>query len=259
MNFRMGSTRMIDKLLHSGNEPGAQITVKADRIDLEGHLRIPQGAEGIVVFAHGSGSSRLSPRNKYVADVLNDAGIGTLLFDLLTSEEETVDASTARLRFDIEFLADRLVKVTKWLSSQPATAGLPIGYFGASTGAAAALVAAAELPDLVAAIVSRGGRPDLARDALALVRAPTLLIVGERDPVVLDLNEQALARLTSAQEKSLVVVPRATHLFEEKGTLPIVAQTASKWFAKYLRQNILENGSSLIHSAETTGKGKRNV
>jgi dienelactone hydrolase len=187
---------------------------------------------GVVVFAHGSGSSRFSSRNRFVASVLEQAGLATLLMDLLTRDEEVVDQLTAHLRFDIELLAERLVAATDWLAEQDDTTDLPIGYFGASTGAAAALVAAAERPEVVRAIVSRGGRPDLAGPALSRVRAPTLLIVGSRDELVIELNRAALNELRG--EKRLEIVPGATHLFEEPGTLEAVARLARDWFVRYL-------------------------
>lgn len=199
---------------------------------LQGDLAVPDCASGIVLFAHGSGSSRHSPRNRYVAQVLQDGGLATLPMDLLTPEEEAFDSQTAALRFDIELLARRLMDATRWLLHQPQTARLRIGYFGASTGAAAALVAAAELRDVVAAVVSRGGRPDLAGEALRQVIAATLFIVGSRDPVVLELNRQAFAQLPG--EKKVEIVPAATHLFEEPGALEAVAQLAKNWFALYL-------------------------
>ena len=199
---------------------------------LDGDLALPAGAQGIVLFAHGSGSSRLSPRNRHVAAYLNEGSLATLLVDLLTAEEESVDRYTASLRFDIGLLAERLVGVTGWIAAQPQTQALAVGYFGASTGAGAALVAAAQRPEAVAAVVSRGGRPDLAGALLADVRAPTLLIVGGDDPVVVDLNRQALARLRC--ERELVVVPGASHLFEEPGTLDEVARQARTWFLRYL-------------------------
>jgi putative phosphoribosyl transferase len=194
---------------------------------VSGDLIVPDAAQGVVVFAHGSGSGRHSPRNRYVAGVLNEAGLGTLLFDLLTPEEEADRANV----FDIGLLADRLLRRTAWVREQPETDGLPIGYFGASTGAAAALWAAAEAGDEIAAIVSRGGRPDLAGPRLAEVRAPTLLIVGGRDPVVVNLNEQAQRRLGG--ESRLTVVPGATHLFEEPGALEVVARHARDWFVTH--------------------------
>ncbi len=208
------------------------VQVTAGNVTLEGTLDIPQGASGIVLFAHGSGSSRHSPRNRYVARALNEGGLATLLIDLLTVEEEQVDRVTAHLRFDIALLARRLIGATDGLVRYPETRELRIGYFGASTGAAAALVAAAERPDAVAAIVSRGGRPDLAGPALARVRAPTLLIVGGLDYPVIAMNRDALAEITV--EKQLIIVPGATHLFEELGTLETVADLAREWFAHRL-------------------------
>jgi putative phosphoribosyl transferase len=205
-----------------------EVVVQAGPVRLGGHLTIPDGAAGVVIFAHGSGSSRHSPRNRYVASVLNQAGLGTLLFDLLTDEEEFDRANV----FDIALLARRLVDVTAWLGRQPEVAGLPVGYFGASTGAAAALWAAAEPGADVAAVVSRGGRPDLAGPRLADVSAPTLLIVGGDDDIVLDLNRQAQAQLRC--ENRLVVIPGATHLFEEPGTLPAAAEAARDWFTDHL-------------------------
>jgi pimeloyl-ACP methyl ester carboxylesterase len=199
---------------------------------LEGDLVLPEAASGIVLFAHGSGSSRHSPRNRQVAARLNEAQLGTLLVDLLTPAEERLDLVTAEHRFDIELLARRLVGVVDWLRRGPAES-LPIGLFGASTGAAAALVAAAARPEDVGAVVSRGGRPDLAGSALPQVRAPTLLIVGGADPVVLELNQQAFELLQT--EKQLVVIPGATHLFEEPGALQEVARLAADWFTKHLR------------------------
>jgi putative phosphoribosyl transferase len=208
------------------------VQIKIDKITLEGSLHIPEGAPGVVLFAHGSGSSRFSPRNTFVARELQQANLATLLFDLLTKEEEKIDAITAQLRFNIRLLADRLIGATDWLRRGEDTKKLNIGYFGASTGAAAALVAAAERADLVKAVVSRGGRPDLAGEALPNVKAPTLLIVGGNDRVVIDLNREALSQLKV--DKELVIVPGATHLFEEPGTLEKVARLAAGWFQKYL-------------------------
>jgi dienelactone hydrolase len=208
------------------------VSIPIGEIALEGDLNIPPRAIGVVVFAHGSGSSRFSSRNRFVASVLEQAGLATLLMDLLTRDEEVVDQLTAHLRFDIELLAERLVAATDWLTGQVDTNQLPIGYFGASTGAAAALVAAAERPEVVKAIVSRGGRPDLAGPALSRVRAPTLLIVGSRDELVIELNRVALKELRS--EKRLEIVPGATHLFEEPGTLEEVGRLARDWFVRYL-------------------------
>ena len=205
-----------------------EVEVAAGPVMVAGHLTIPEHPVGIVVFAHGSGSSRFSARNIYVADVLNGAGIATLLFDLLTPDEERNRANV----FDIELLARRLVDVTGWLAGQPDTASLPVGYFGASTGAGAALVAAADPSVNISAVVSRGGRPDLAGESLTKVHAPTLLIVGDRDDVVLDLNRQAQAAM--AGECELTVVPGATHLFEEPGTLEQVAELARDWFVDHL-------------------------
>ena len=205
-----------------------EVHIRAGSALLAGNLSIPDGAAALVLFAHGSGSSRHSPRNQFVARTLNDAGLATLLFDLLTQEEELVDARTAALRFDVGLLAERLVYATKWAKQQKETRALRIGYFGSSTGGAAALVAAAELPDDVGAVVSRGGRPDLAGDALPKVKAPTLLIVGGEDRVVIDLNKQALAQMRC--EVKVDIIPGATHLFEEPGALDQVAKLASHWF-----------------------------
>jgi putative phosphoribosyl transferase len=202
-------------------------------VSLDGDLAVPAGAVGIVLFAHGSGSSRRSPRNQFVARAIREAGIATLLFDLLTSPEEAEDDVTGRLRFDIGLLAGRLVEASRWIANQPATRSLGLGYFGASTGGAAALVAAAEIGPAIDAVVSRGGRPDLAGDALEQVQSATLLIVGERDETVVELNRSAYALLRC--EKELTVVSRATHLFEEPGALPEVAQLAADWFRRYLR------------------------
>jgi putative phosphoribosyl transferase len=201
-------------------------------VRLGGNLAIPHGARGAVLFAHGSGSSRFSPRNRLVAQALQQTGLATLLIDLLTLREEEAERVTRHLRFDIELLADRLAGALEWLSHDEDTRGLPVGLFGASTGAAAALATAAREPDRVSAVVSRGGRPDLAGDLLFQVRAPTLLIVGGADDVVLDLNRQALAMLRT--EKRLEVVPGATHLFEEPGALEVVGALAAQWFLDHL-------------------------
>lgn len=208
------------------------VRIPADDVWLSGELDIPAGAPGVVLFAHGSGSSRHSPRNQFVAKVIREAGIGTLLFDLLTREEEIEDAVTAELRFDIGLLARRLENATAWIASQPETRGLAVGYFGASTGGGAALVAAANLGSRIAAVVSRGGRPDLAGSSLPEVRSPTLLIVGGFDDVVIGLNEEALAQLRC--EKALKIVPGATHLFEEPGTLEQVATLSADWFRRHM-------------------------
>jgi putative phosphoribosyl transferase len=207
------------------------VRVTAGAVTLEGNLSLPAGARGVVLFAHGSGSSRHSSRNRYVARLLNEAKLATLLIDLLTADEEAVDLRTAHLRFDIGLLAQRLVGATDWLTEQPDTRHLRIGYFGASTGAAAALVAA-ERPDVVGAVVSRGGRPDLAGPALPFVRAPTLLIVGGNDFPVIEMNRAAFEQLRC--EKQLVIVPGATHLFEEPGALDEVARLAREWFERHL-------------------------
>jgi len=204
------------------------VHVPADGVTLEGALVIPVEARGVVLFAHGSGSSRHSPRNNYVARVLQDGALGTLLIDLLTERED----ATYETRFDIDLLARRLTATTKWLGEQPATQHLDMGYFGASTGAAAALRAAADVGSRIKAIVSRGGRPDMAESALDRVQAPTLLIVGGRDDVVIELNQRAFERLRGVKE--LVIVPGATHLFEEPGALEEVAHLAARWFGRYL-------------------------
>src|SRR5712671_6297829 len=208
------------------------IRIPAGRAVLLGNLTIPENGVALVLFAHGSGSSRHSPRNQFVARTLNDAGLGTLLFDLLTPDEETIDARTAELRFNIGLLAERLVHATKWAKQQEQTRDLCTGYFGSSTGGGAALVAAAEIPEDVGVVVSRGGRPDLADEALPKVQAPTLLIVGGNDDVVIELNE--LARNRMRCEVKLEIVPGATHLFEEPGALEKVAQLASDWFVSHI-------------------------
>ena len=209
-----------------------QVSIVTGDVSLAGTLHLPRPARGLVVFAHGSGSSRHSPRNRYVAEVLHHAGLATLLFDLLTSEEEAIDRDTAKLRFDILFLAKRLLQVTQWVKQQPELSPLRLGYFGASTGAAAALVAAARQPSDVRAVVSRGGRPDLAEQFLSQVQAPTLLIVGGKDFQVIEMNRQAMKELRS--ENQLAIVPGATHLFEEKGALEQVAQLARDWMTLHL-------------------------
>ena len=194
---------------------------------------MPSATRGVVLFAHGSGSSRFSPRNQYVAKALNKAGLATLLIDLLTREEEDIDTSTGEFRFDIDLLSQRLISATKWLRENPATRNLAFGYFGASTGAAAALIAAAKIPEEIKAVVSRGGRPDLAVDYLQKVKAPTLLIVGGNDPTVLDLNKKALVRLSVL--KKLEIVSGASHLFEEPGKLEEVAKLSADWFLAHLK------------------------
>jgi dienelactone hydrolase len=214
------------------------VEVAAGRATLRGDLGLPDGATGIVLFAHGSGSGRLSPRNRFVAEQLRAAGLGTLLIDLLTEREEAVDARTGHLRFDIVFLADRLDGAIDWLAADPRTRGLRVGLFGASTGGGAAIVASARQPDRVAAVVSRGGRPDLAGDALPRVRCPVRLIVGGDDDVVIQLNENALARLGS-HTKEMIIVPGAGHLFEEPGKLEEVARLAAEWFTHYVHPPVL--------------------
>lgn len=220
------------KATSAGRPETVDVVITDGEVNLEGELVVPPGAPGVVVFAHGSGSSRYSRRNRYVASVLQGTGLGTLVFDLLTPEEAAADEVGYQLRFDIPFLARRLVAATRWLVRQPAAHGLAIGLFGASTGAAAALVAAAELGPIVLAVVSRGGRPDLAAGALREVDAPTLLIVGGYDEVVIELNEVALERMTC--ERQLRIIPGATHLFEEPGRLEQVARLSSEWFARHL-------------------------
>jgi putative phosphoribosyl transferase len=214
-----------------GGEEGA-VQVSAGPAVLEGNLSVPEGARGVVLFAHGSGSGRHSPRNRYVAGTLREAGLATLLVDLLTSEEEEVDLRTRQLRFDIGLLTERLVGATDWIAQNPDTRNLSVGYFGASTGAGAALAAAAERPEEVGAVVSRGGRPDLAGDSLSRVQAPTLLIVGGNDIPVIGMNREAMEQMRV--EKELEIVPGATHLFEEPGALEEVARLAAEWFVHHL-------------------------
>ncbi len=219
---------------HSGGleDYSNRVQIRAGNVSLQGDLEIPRDATGIVLFAHGSGSGRLSPRNRYVAHILREGGLGTLLIDLLTPQEEVADMQTAHLRFDIPLLADRLRGATDWLTRQATTKDLRIGYFGASTGAGAAVMAAAEHPDIIKAVVSRGGRPDLAGPALTRLTTPVLLIVGGEDFPVIELNREAMTRMTS--EKKLEIILGATHLFEEPGTLQEVAQLARQWFRRYL-------------------------
>ena len=215
--------------------------VKIAPLGLSGDLVVPEHAKGIVLFAHGSGSGRHSPRNRYVADVLQRGGLGTLLLDLLTEVEEQVDLESGHLRFDIDLLAKRLLDATDWLQRQPAGRNMSIGYFGASTGAGAALVAAAERPSLIGAIVSRGGRPDLAGSELPRVKAPTLLIVGSEDREVIELNRSAFTTLRC--EKKLSIVQGATHLFEEPGTLEEVSILARNWFRQNLKHEAQHGGA----------------
>jgi putative phosphoribosyl transferase len=219
---------------HTGNEPSHVVRIPSGEATLEGELSVPVGANGVVLFAHGSGSSRHSQRNQYMAHVIREAGVGTLLFDLLTREEEAVDIQTRHLRFDINLLARRLVDATNWIKRENDTWHLRVGYFGASTGGGAALVAAAEVGEGIGAVVSRGGRPDLAGiGTLQRVKSPTLLVVGEYDEQVIKMNEEAYAWLRC--EKELKIVPNATHLFEEPGALEEVARLAAAWFQKHLQ------------------------
>ncbi len=218
------------------NTENRYVQILSTGVRLEGIVSVPENPRGLVVFVHGSGSGRNSPRNQFVAETLQEGGLATLLFDLLTSYEEEIDLRTRHLRFDIDLLARRTAGVLEWLDLQPFAHELKRGLFGSSTGAAAALIAAAELPDKVAAVVSRGGRPDLAGPALPKVQAPTLLIVGGNDEVVIDLNEQALEQMSEGAEKKLMVVPGASHLFEEPGTLEYAARLARDWFQAHLSQ-----------------------
>jgi putative phosphoribosyl transferase len=221
-----------DVTTHAGAVDRPLVRIPAGEVDLYGELEVPAGACGLVLFAHGSGSGRLSPRNRHVAQVLRAAGIGTLLFDLLTHGEEADDIKTSVWRFDIGLLSERLAAATRWVLAQPELGGLKIGYFGASTGAAAALRAAVEIGADVSTVVSRGGRPDLAGPALPLLACPVLLIVGGLDEVVLHLNEEAMAAMTC--DKQMRVVPGASHLFEERGKLDEVARIAADWFCGHL-------------------------
>jgi putative phosphoribosyl transferase len=230
----MSQTRMESRIVRD-------VFISSGQLQLEGELNIPAGASGVVLFAHGSGSSRHSPRNKYVAQTLHDSDIGTLLFDLLTQEEEEEEKFTRHLRFDISLLAKRLVDATNWIKTQAEVQTLPIGYFGSSTGAAAALVAAAEIGQQVAVVVSRGGRPDLAGASLPKVQAPTLLIVGGRDEQVISLNWDAYRRLHC--EKQVEIVDHATHLFEEPGALEEVARLAAGWFKRHFESKAQAVGS----------------
>lgn len=220
--------------MNKTNTENRSVQILSTGVRLEGIVSVPENPQGLVVFVHGSGSSRHSPRNQFVAQTLQAGGLATLLFDLLTTYEEEIDLRTRHLRFDIDLLARRTAGVLEWLDLQPFAHDLKRGLFGSSTGAAAALMAAAELPDKVAAVVSRGGRPDLAGPALPKVQAPTLLIVGGHDEVVIDLNEEALDQMQEGAEKKLVIVPGASHLFEEPGTLEHAARLAMEWFQTHL-------------------------
>jgi len=225
---------MVEVMMNNINTENRSVQILSMGVRLEGMISIPEEPKGLVVFVHGSGSSHSSVRNQYVAQTLQDAGLATLLFDLLTVSEETIDLRTRHLRFDIDLLAKRTTGVLEWLDLQPFAYGLRRGLFGASTGAAAALIAAAELPERVDAIVSRGGRPDLAVEALPKVETPTLLIVGGFDEAVIDLNEQALSQIPPETDKKLMIVPGASHLFEEPGTLEQAAELARDWFLAHL-------------------------
>ena len=218
--------------MHEQNISQVKIPVSKTS-SIEGNLTIPPNAKAVIIFAHGSGSGRFSPRNQYVAKIFNQAGLATLLIDLLTSEEETGDEYTGELRFNINLLAKRLVSATEWLKLDAKTSSCAYGYFGASTGAAAALIAAAKLASDIKAVVSRGGRPDLAGDYLQDVRAPTLFLVGGLDSVVLELNQKAMDRMDA--KKEIVIIPGATHLFEEAGKLEEVAKLSTEWFKRYLK------------------------
>ncbi|HKY53939.1 MAG TPA: alpha/beta family hydrolase [Anaerolineales bacterium] len=220
--------------MNKTNTENRYVQILSTGVHLEGIMSIPDNAKGLVVFVHGSGSSRHSPRNQYVAQTLQEGGLATLLFDLLTPSEEQIDLRTRHLRFDISLLAHRTAGAIEWLELQPYARDFPIGLFGSSTGAAAALIAGAELPKKVNAVVSRGGRPDLAGEFLPKVQAPTLLIVGALDEVVIYLNEEALTQMKPDSEKKLVIVPGASHLFEEPGTLEHAARLARDWFQKHL-------------------------
>jgi len=209
-----------------------KISIPINDIKLYGNLNIPEQTHGLVVFVHGSGSSRFSPRNQFVANVINKAGLATLLFDLLTEDEEVIDQQTRQLRFDIPLLAKRLINVTNWFKKESQLKNLNLGYFGSSTGAAAALIGAAKLPNLIRAVVSRGGRTDLADSFLTKVKAATLCIAGERDETIIQANKESLDKINA--EKELIIIPSATHLFEEPGTLEQVAEHATNWFVKYL-------------------------
>jgi putative phosphoribosyl transferase len=222
---------------HAGTARGRTVQIPSGPATLEGELQVPAGATGVVLFAHGSGSSRHSPRNQFVARTIREAGVGTLLFDLLTREEETVDLQTRHLRFDIGMLAERLEDATNWIKQEGETSHLRVGYFGSSTGGGAALVAAAEIGEEVGAVVSRGGRPDLAGpEALRRVKSPTLLIVGGNDVPVIRMNEEAYASLRC--EKEIKIVPNASHLFEEPGALEEVARLAANWFKTHLQPRV---------------------
>lgn len=226
---------MVDKKRKDRSvEANKSVTIDTDSVRLEGNLNVPEGATGVVIFVHGSGSGRQSPRNLFVAGEMQGAGLATLLFDLLTPEEEDLDMHTRHMRFDISMLARRTIAAVDWVVEQSFARNLKLGLFGASTGAAAALIAAAERPNQVGAVVSRGGRPDLAANALTRVQSPTLLIVGSLDYPVIELNEQALAGMNPRPMKEMAIVPGATHLFEEQGALEYVSRIAIDWFQRFL-------------------------
>lgn len=245
----------IDEIMTNVQKESVRIPLN-ESTTLSGDFTMPNDARGIVLFAHGSGSGRHSPRNKYVASVLQQANLGTLLFDLLTEKEEIIDEQTGHLRFDIVLLANRLVGAADWLLQRFDVSdgdNLPgIGYFGASTGAAAALVAAAKRPDVVKSIVSRGGRPDLANDYLSQIRAPTLLLIGENDEPVIEMNQKAYNKLTllKADEKSIVIIPGATHLFEEPGKLEQVAELAAGWFSCFINRHTRQGEAAAAREDE---------
>jgi putative phosphoribosyl transferase len=220
--------------MNTTNTENRSVQILSTGVRLEGIMNIPEDAKGLVLFVHGSGSSRHSPRNQFVARILQESGLATLLFDLLTPAEEEIDQRTRQWRFDINLLARRTAAVLEWLDLEPYVYDMKRGLFGSSTGAAAALIAATELPEKVNAVVSRGGRPDLAGEYLSKVQAPTLLIVGGLDEVVIELNEEALTQMKSGSEKKIVIVPGASHLFEEPGTLEYAAQLARDWFQAHL-------------------------
>lgn len=224
--------------MNKTNTENRYVQILSTGVHLEGIVSVPEDPQGLVVFVHGSGSSRHSPRNQFVAQTLQEGGLATLLFDLLTSYEEEIDMRTRHLRFDIDLLARRTAGVLEWLDLQPFAHELKRGLFGSSTGAAAALMAAAELPDKVDAVVSRGGRPELAGPALPKVQAPTLLIVGAHDETVIEANEEALGEMQKGSEKKLTIVPGASHLFEEEGTLEYAARLATEWFQTYLVSHV---------------------
>src|SRR5919108_3347088 len=262
MGYKALAQKRVDEARMPEDSKEQPIQIPVGSVSLSGDLTVPDRAQGAVLFAHGSGSSRHSPRNRYVAKILQEADLGTLLFDLLTEPEESIDEQTLHLRFDIGLLADRLVGATDWLVQRfsalnDGDADTPyLGYFGASTGAAAALVAAAKKADVVRAVVSRGGRPDLAREYLSQVKAPTLLLVGGNDKPVIGLNQEAYdkLKLIKEDEKRLTIIPEATHLFQEPGKLEQVAQLAAEWFSYFLKRNSRKGKESPTTRGERIGK-----